>query len=108
MKYLLLLLALSMSAYAGATDYLDAKITGYGLLAGESKIRFTIDKDPNVILLTSQFVGESEHNRIVSMIIAAYTAQSPIAFLRSNDPGTSTVRHYAEVQILEVGSITHD
>ena len=50
MKRVLGCLAILMSATtAQAVDYLDAKVTGIGIVAGEDKIRFTIDKDPNVI-----------------------------------------------------------
>jgi hypothetical protein len=108
LKYLLLILAFSLSAYVGAADYVDVKITGYGLVASEEKIRFTIDKDPNVILTTGKITNIDQHNRLVSMIIAAYTAQSPIAFLRSSDNGLVENRHYADIIMLEVGSITHD
>lgn len=92
---------------AHAVDYLNVKITGIGLVSGEDYIRFTIDQDPNVILVTTDFSGE-QLKRLVALVTAAYTAESPIALVRSDESTSSSQRHYAEVTILSIGTYTFD
>lgn len=98
---------LAISNYANAVDYLNTKITGVGLVYNENHIRFTIDKDPNVVLLTRQATG-AQHERMVSLILAAYASGSPVAFVRSVESTSSTTKHYSDVLMIEIGSITHD
>ncbi len=94
---------------AFSVDYINAKITGVGLFNTDNFIRFTIDKEPNAIFTTKNFSGE-QHDRLVSLIIAAYAAQSPVAFVRSSESESvaSSTKHYTEVLILEVGNIVHN
>ena len=108
MKRLIHCLAvLLFSTSAHAVDYLDARITGIGVVAGEDGVRFTIDKDPNVIFRTHQYTGE-QLKRLVALIMAAYTAESPVNFIRSSESSSSSQRHYTDVLILTVGSYTFD
>jgi hypothetical protein len=101
------LLALLFTTNAHAVDYLDAKITGIGLVAGEEHVRFTIDKDPNAIFRTNQYSGE-QLKRLVALLMSAYTAESPVAFIRSSENSSSSQRHYTDVLILTVGTYTFD
>lgn len=108
MKGLMLcVLALLFTTNAHAVDYLDAKITGIGLVAGEDNVRFTIDRDPNVIFTTNQYSGE-QLKRLVALLMSAYTAESPVAFIRSAESSSSSQRHYSNVLILTVGTYTFD
>jgi hypothetical protein len=107
MRYLIFLAFLVAAANAHAVDYLDAKITGIGIVAGEDHIRFTIDKDPNAIFVTNQFSGE-QLKRLVALITAAYTAESPIYMVRSSDNSISTQRHYTNVLVVSIGAYTFD
>jgi hypothetical protein len=101
------LLALLFTTHAHAVDYLDARITGIGLVAGEEHVRFTIDKDPNAIFRTNSYSGE-QLKRLVALLMTAYTAESPVAFIRSSDNSISSQRHYTDVLILTVGTYTFD
>jgi predicted methyltransferase MtxX (methanogen marker protein 4) len=107
MKSYICFILLAMSSSASAVEYLNTKITGVGLAHNENFIRFTIEKDPNVVLLTRQVTGE-QHARMVSLILAAYAAGAPVAFVRSSESTSSTTRHYSDVLTLEIGAITHD
>jgi hypothetical protein len=108
MKQSLAALALCLFASTShALDYLDAHITGIGLVAGEDHIRFTIDVDPAAVLTTQQFTGE-QLKRVVSLIYAAYVAQSPVKFIRSSDNTANPVKHYTQLQVLSVGEYTFD
>lgn len=107
MRRLICLAFLLVAANAQAVDYLDAKITGIGIVAGEDHIRFTIDKDPNAIFVTHQFSGE-QLKRLVALITAAYTAESPIYMIRSSDNVISTQRHYTNVLIVSIGTYAFD
>lgn len=107
MRRLLCLVSLLIAANAHAVDYLDAKITGIGIVASEDHIRFTIDKDPNAIFVTSQFSGE-QLKRLVALITAAYTAESSIYLVRSSESSSSTQRHYTNVLVVSIGSYTFD
>lgn len=98
---------LAISSSVGAVEYLNTKITGVGLTHNENFIRFTIEKDPNVVLLTRQVAG-AQHERMVSLILAAYASGSTVAFVRSSETTSSTTKHYSDVLTLEIGSITHD
>jgi hypothetical protein len=101
------LLAVLFTTNAHAVDYLDAKITGIGLVAGEGHVRFTIDKDPNAIFRTSSYSGE-QLKRLVALLMSAYTAESAVAFIRSSEGSSSSPRHYTDVLILTVGTYTFD
>src|SRR6186713_2194326 len=106
MKKTLAAAALCLFAPASyALDYWDTHITGVGLVVGEDHIRFTIDADPAVVLTTQQFTGE-QLKRVVALIYAAYTSQTPVKFERSSDNSPSTTKHYAQVQVLNVGEYT--
>lgn len=107
MKHLLSLVVLLFAANAHAVDYVNVKITGIGIVAGEDHIRFTIDQDPNVIFRTHQYSGE-QLKRLVALVMAAYTAQSPVYLIRSTESTSSGQRHYADVTIVSVGSYTFD
>lgn len=108
MKRLMQCLAfLLFTTSAHAVDYLDARITGIGIVAGEDHIRFTIDKDPNAIFRTNQFTGE-QLKRLVALLIASYTAESPIYMVRSSESSSSSQRHYTDLVILSVGTYTFD
>ena len=107
MKHLFTLAVLLFAANAHAVDYVNVKITGIGIVAGEEHIRFTIDQDPNVIFRTNQYSGE-QLKRLVALVMAAYTAQSPVYLIRSTESTSSTQRHYADVTIVSVGAYTFD
>jgi hypothetical protein len=107
MRLLICLASLLVAANAQAVDYLDAKITGIGIVAGEEHIRFTIDKDPNAIFVTNQFSGE-QLKRLVALITAAYMAESSIYMVRSAESSSSTQRHYTNVLVVSIGSYTFD
>jgi hypothetical protein len=96
-----------MTTSAHAVDYSDARITGIGLMAGEDRIRFTIDKDANAIFVTNNFTGDSL-KRVVALITAAYTTQSVVYFIRSAESSSSTTRHYTELVTFSLGSYTYD
>jgi hypothetical protein len=87
---------------AHAVDYADAYVTGVGIVAGEDQIRFTIDKDPNAIMTTTSFTGE-QLKRLVAMVLAAYTAQTPVKFVRSGESSSSSTRHYVNVLVFNAG-----
>ncbi|MGH8175661.1 MAG: hypothetical protein ACREV5_05305, partial [Steroidobacter sp.] len=99
-------LLLACSA-ANAADYHDAKITGVGLSTAGDYMRFTIDKDPYVVLTTEAFTGE-QLKRVSALVMAAYVAQSPVFFVRTSDPAPSNSRHYAQLLFLSVGTQTWD
>lgn len=101
------LAALLFTTSAHAVDYLDAKVTGIGIVAGEDHIRFTIDKDPNAIFRTNLYTGE-QLKRLVALVMASYTAESPIYLVRSSESSSSSQRHYTDVVILSVGTYTFD
>ncbi len=92
---------------ADATDYFDARVTGIGISTGGDFLRFTIDKDPNVILTTQAFTGE-QANRLCALILAAYSAGSPLFYVQTSDSTTSTSLHYAQLSFLSVGARTYD
>ena len=106
-KALQCLALLLIAGNAHAVEYYHAKITGVGVVAGEDRIRFTIDKDPNVVLVTNQFSGE-QLKRLVALVTAAYAAESDVYFIRSAESTSSTTRHYAEVTIVALGAYTFD
>jgi hypothetical protein len=99
-------LVLACSA-ANAVDYYDAKITGVGESTATDYMRFTIDKDPNVILTTEAFTPE-QRKRVSALIMAAYLAQSPVFYVRTSDTAPSTTSHYAQLLFLSVGTRTWD
>lgn len=107
MKYLLSLAVLLFAANAHAVDYINVRITGIGIVAGEEHIRFTIDQDPNVIFRTNQYSGD-QLKRLVALVMAAYTAQSPVYLVRSNENTSSSQRHYVDALIVSVGTYTFD
>lgn len=98
---------LLLASSAQAVDYFDARVTGIGVVAGEDKIRFTIDKDPNVVFTTDQYTGE-QLKRLVAVVTAAYVAQSPVYLIRSSESSSSTTRHYTHVTIFSVGAYQFD
>jgi hypothetical protein len=88
-----------------AADYVDAHITGVGVAPGESRIRFTVDATPDNVWVTDKYTGD-QLNRLVSLIMVAYTSGKKIAFIRTDDdPSQSS---YLNVVQFEVGAITHD
>ncbi|HWL73155.1 MAG TPA: hypothetical protein VNQ74_04715, partial [Burkholderiaceae bacterium] len=89
----LLIVLIAAISSAQAVDYTNAVITGVGLSSGDGNLRFTIDKDPNAIFTTNQFTGE-QLKRVTALILAAYHAQSPVAFIRSTESSSASVRHY--------------
>jgi hypothetical protein len=97
----------SVSTQASAVDYYDAVITGVGIAPGEDRIRFTIDKDPNLILTTNDFTGE-QLKRLTAMILSAYNAQTPIHMVRSSEASSSPAYHYSNVIFLSLGTRTWD
>lgn len=107
MKRLAALASLLLATHAHAVDYTNAKITGVAIVAGESHIRFTIDQDPNAVFRTNEFSGE-QLDRVVALIMAAYVAESPVAFIRSSEASSSSPRHYTELLALSVGSFAFD
>lgn len=107
MKYLSCLAILLFTTSAYAVDYQNVKITGIGIVAGEDHVRFTIDQDPNAIFRTNQYSGE-QLKRLVALVIAAYTAESTVAFIRSSENSSASQRHYTDLLILSVGSYTFD
>jgi len=88
---------------AHAVDYWDAKITGIAIVHNETHIRFTIDKDENVVLTTEGFTGD-QHKHMVALVMTAYTAQSPVRFIRSGESTSSPIKHYANAVSISVGS----
>jgi hypothetical protein len=108
MKLRIFILLLTFSSFSFAVDYTNVIVTGYGLSRHDSDtIRFTIDKDPNVVILTRNFTGE-QHKTIISMVIAAYASKAPVAFLRTSDASSASTKHYTQLEIFEVGEIQHD
>lgn len=108
MKRLMQCLAfLLFTTSAHAVDYIDARITGIGIVAGEDHIRFTIDKDPNAIFRTNQFTGE-QLKRLVALLIASYTTEAPIYLIRSSENSSSSPRHYTDLVVLSIGSYAFD
>lgn len=105
MKNMLCFFAALFAVNAFAVDYSSAKVTGVAVVAGEDQIRFTIDKDPNVVFLSTQYSGE-QLKRLVALVLAAYTAQSNIYLIRSSESSSSTTRHYTDVTIFDVGAYT--
>lgn len=104
MKLIIKFLALFFFASsAHAVNYNDARITSVGIVAGEDRIRFTIDRDPNVIFLTDRFSGE-QLKRLVALVMTAYTSQSKIYFIQSAESSSAAVRHYTDLITLNVGS----
>jgi hypothetical protein len=95
------------SSTANAVDYFNAKITGVGLSTTGDYMRFTIDKDPNVVLTTEGFTGE-QLKRVSALIMSSYMAESPVFFVRSSESTSSTTRHYAQLLFLSVGTQTWD
>ncbi|PCI46338.1 MAG: hypothetical protein COB43_14345 [Oceanospirillales bacterium] len=90
---------------ANAADYTGAKVTGVGMAPGENRIRFTIDATPNKVWITDNYSGEGL-NRLVSLIMVAYTSGNTIAFIQTgDDPAQNS---YLKVSNFEVGTITHD
>lgn len=102
---LMLCTAVLLSSKAYAIDYYNAKVTGIGIVAGENRIRFTIDKDPNVIFLTDQFTGD-QLNKLTSMVLAAHAAQSSVYLIRTTETANNTTRHYENVTIFTLGTYT--
>lgn len=92
---------------ANAMDYYDARITGIGLVAGEDHVRFMIDKDPNAIFTTTEFEGE-QLKRLVALLYSSYHTGTPIYFIRSSAPSTSSTRCYTECLVLTFGAYTFD
>lgn len=103
----LVLLLIAAISNAHAVDYLDARITGIGLSAADGNLRFTIDKDPNVVFVTSQFTGE-QLKRVTALVLSAYHAQSPVAFIRSSESSSSSTRHYTTVSDISLSTHTWD
>lgn len=108
MKVRMFILSVLFSSSCFALDYTDVKVTGYGLSQNDSNyIRFTIDKDPNVIIRTVDYSGEQQ-KIITSMILSAYATQSTIAFLRTSESSSSSSKHYTDLVMFGVGEIQHD
>lgn len=107
MKHLLCLAALLLATSAHAVDYTNARITGVAIVAGEQHVRFTIDTDPNAVFRTNLYEGE-QLKRLVALIMTAYAAESPIAFLRSSEASSTSPRHYTDLVALSVGSYAFD
>lgn len=103
LKKLLAVALACFSATAMAVDYENAKITAVSVVAEDNFIRFTIDKDPNAIFFTRNYTGE-QHNRVIALIMAAYTAQSNIRFIRSSETTSANTRHYTDLVILNAGT----
>ena len=106
-KLALLVVLIAAMANAQAVDYNNAVITGVGLSSGDGNLRFTIDKDPNVIFVTTQFTGE-QLKRITALVLSAYHAQSTVAFIRSTEASSSAIRHYAGVTDISLSTYTWD
>lgn len=99
------LVLLSSGAYA--VNYSDVKITGIGMAPSDDRIRFTIDKDPNVIFLTDLYSGE-QLKRLIALVMTAYTTQSTVTFIQSSEASSSSPRHYTNVVSISMGSYTFD
>lgn len=95
------------SLNASAVDYYNSVVTGVGVVAGEDRIRFTIDNDPKIVLTTDAFSGE-QLKRIVALVMASYTSQTPIYFVRTDESTSSTTRHYVRLIFFSAGSRTWD
>lgn len=104
-RLIILMVCTSISLLANAADYNNATVTGVGVAPGENRIRFTIDATPNNIWITDNYSGEGL-NRLVSLIMVAYTSGSKIAFIRTGDDPSQS--NYLKVSNFEVGTITHD
>lgn len=101
----ILLLCVFFSS-AKTVDYYDVVITGVGISAGDENLRFTIDKDPYVILTTAAFSGE-QLKRLTAMILAAYTSQTPVKLVRNQESSAPTL-HYSDLAYLSLGTRTWD
>lgn len=106
-RFIQIVLLMSLSGAANAVDYYNVQVTGIGISEATDNVRFTIDKDPAVIFTTQSFQGESL-KRLVALLYAAYTAQSPIYFIRSGEATSSTTPHYTNVSFISVGARTWD
>lgn len=95
------------SASASAVDYYNAVITGVGIAAGESLVRFTIDKDPYLILTTGEYSGE-QLKRLTAMLLTAYSTQTPVHLVRSAEATSASTYHYSDVTFISLGSRTWD
>ena len=109
MSKIFIIASLLVSNLCLATDYTNAVITGVGVSPNDSFIRFTIDKAPNAIFFTRKY-KDKQHDYVVSLILASHASKAKVAFIRSevSDGIDSSVKHYVELSILEVGSITHN
>ena len=109
MRKIFIISLLLASKFCFATDYTNAVITGVGVTPNDNFIRFTIDKAPNAIFLTKKYT-DKQHDYVVSLILASHASKAKIAFIRSDvsDATDSSVKHYVDLSILEVGSITHN
>jgi hypothetical protein len=106
-KFIVFVAMLAASTNAIAVDYRDARVTGVGLAHADGLLRFTIDKDPNVIFVTDNFTGE-QLKRVIALILSAYHAQSPVEFIRSEESASSSVRHYTSLVDVSLGTYTWD
>jgi hypothetical protein len=66
-----------------------------------------IDKDPNAIFTTTEFEGE-QLKRLVALLYSSYHTGTPIYFIRSSAPSTSSTRCYTECLVLTFGAYTFD
>lgn len=92
---------------AHAVDYQNVKVTGVGVVAADGRLRFTIDKAPNVIFLTDQYADE-QLKRLSSLIITAYTTQSTVYLIRSSESISPATRHYELINTFMLGTYTID
>lgn len=92
---------------AHAVDYTNAVITGVGLSAADGNLRFTIDKDPNAIFLTTAYTGE-QLKRVVALVLSAYHAQSPVVWIQSGESSSASTRHYTNLTNISVGAYAWD
>jgi hypothetical protein len=102
-----LILFVLTSASASAVDYYNTVITGVGMAAGEDVVRFTIDKDPYLILTTGDYSGE-QLKRLTAMILSAYSTQTPDHLVRSAEATSASTYHYSNVIFISLGARTWD
>lgn len=106
-KSLVLIAGLSLASSANALDYFNVKVTGVGISTAGNYIRFTIDQDPNVILTTDGFTDD-KLRQVTALIISAYTAQSPVYYVRSSETTAGMGGRYTSLEFLSLGTQTWD
>src|SRR5689334_4752227 len=106
MKIGLFVVLSALSVTAHAMNYSDAVITGVGVATSDTVFRFTIDRDPNVILTIDG--SNDQAKRLIALVTAAYLSQSPVKLVQSVESSSSSTLHYVGCTFVSVGTRTWD